>query len=553
MTMPKTARKSETAVADATPHPQRAFKKQKFAVFLVTADDTLWPSIGADLSADLSLKQLDSIDDLLATVPAGQPGIVLWDARRCADAAATLSVLALHSTRFALIVLDSAGNAGVWSGPLQQRQIVAKVGLPISSVALGKALESAREEVSARTALLGQPSAGGGAPASNARKPRWMPIAIGTTIAVAAAVAFLLMRHGAAPPAAAAPGMQGTPMTPGTPADAAPPSDDNVDALIEKAHQAMSERHFIDPAAGSALTLYRDVLVVDPDNGEARQGLQRLAEILISRVQSALDERKFDVALQSLETARSIDANDPRLSALDERINSLRAELGPAQINAALNAQNFDHAAQLIDDATRAKSLPPAKLAQMRDDVRKRRDEFELAHQPKPADMRLQADKPAAPRGGAATTGQQAAITGQQKESSLARATAAPVKPDQTQDPQGQVPAPENDGAHSAAPPPLSGAMPDVAEQSLTRLNKLEVTYPYRAMAANIEGWVELKFTVNPDGTVGNVTVLNTSPPRTFEAAAIRAVGKLRYQPVTRDGRAIAVSSEIRVAFRMPK
>ena len=72
----------------------------------------------------------------------------------------------------------------------------------------------------------------------------------------------------------------------------------------------MGERHFIDPADGSALTLYRNALLLDPDNGEARQGLQRLAEILFSRVQSALDERKFDVALQALETARSINPDD---------------------------------------------------------------------------------------------------------------------------------------------------------------------------------------------------------------------------------------------------
>jgi len=127
-----------------------------------------------------------------------------------------------------------------------------------------------------------------------------------------------------------------------------------------------------------------------------------LAEILIARVQSALDERKFDVALQSLETARSIDANDRRLSALDDRIASLRAELGPAQINAALNAQNFDRASQLIEDAARAKALPPAKLAQLRDDVRKRRDEFDSARLLKLAETRLQQDKLVEPRGDSA-------------------------------------------------------------------------------------------------------------------------------------------------------
>jgi len=106
------------------------------------------------------------VDELLATVPSGEPGIVLWDVRKHADAAATLSDFALHSTRFALIVLDNAVNAGVWTLPLQQRQIVANVGLPLSSVVLGKALESAREEVNARIALLGESSGASGASAA---------------------------------------------------------------------------------------------------------------------------------------------------------------------------------------------------------------------------------------------------------------------------------------------------------------------------------------------------------------------------------------------------
>src|SRR5271170_4695020 len=164
----------------------------------------------------------------------------------------------------------------------------------------------------------------------------------------------------------------------------------------------MLERHFIDPLAGSALSLYREVLVIKPDNGEARQGLQRLSEILIARVQSALDDRKFDVALQFLETARSIDANDTRLVALDEKIANLRAELGPAQILAALNAQNFDRAAQLIDEAARTKALPAAKLAQLRDEVHRRRDEFEASRLLKLVDTRVQQDHLLDPKGDSA-------------------------------------------------------------------------------------------------------------------------------------------------------
>jgi len=451
-----------------------------------------------------------------------------------------------------------------------------------------------------------------------------------------------------------------------------------VDALIEKAQQAMLDRHFIDPLAGSALSLYREVLVIKPDNGEARQGLQRLSEILIARVQSALDDRKFDVALQFLETARSIDANDKRLVALDEKIASLRAELGPAQILAALNAQNFDRATQLIDEAARTKALPPAKLAQLRDEVHRRRDEFEVARLLKLADTRLQQDHVIEPHNdsavyyldqakqagaaGPALQGQtqevlkrltqmahsaiqqhtfsdadriltelhgagapQAAISSLQRELNLARNQQTPQKPDQPQYlelaqsrlAQGKLTDPDNDSALfyvtqlRAADPKNSGLAQITAalqsqildrarasldagdvdkadalvqkasalgassdldavndkirqrraggdvlqmpEQSLTRVNKLDVQYPVRALQSNIEGWVELAYTVGPDGKVSDVKVLNAAPPRTFESSASKAVSHLRYQPVIQGGKAIPVGTQVRIVYRVPK
>jgi TonB family protein len=399
---------------------------------------------------------------------------------------------------------------------------------------------------------------------------------------------------------------------------------------------------------------------------------------LIARVQSALDDRKFDVALQFLETARSIDATDKRLAALDEKIASLRAELGPAQILAALNAQNFDRASQLIDEAARAKLLPPAKLAQLRDEVRRRRDEFEASRLLKLVDARMQQDHLIDPRNDSAVyyldqakqagaagpalqnqtqevlkrltqmarTGIQqhnfndvdrilaemhgigappAGITSLQRELTLARNPQA-QKPDQPQFlelaqsrlAQGKLTDPDNDSALyyvnqlRAADPKNSGlaqisgavqlqvldraraaldagdveksealvqkaaalgassdldAISDkirqkrasageplqMPEQSLTRLNKLEVQYPARALQGNVEGWVELAYTVGADGTVSNVKVLNATPPRTFEPSASKAVSHLRYQPVIQGGKAIAVGTQVRIVYRVPK
>jgi protein TonB len=682
--MPKSLKKHEVAPAEPAEHPPlQSVRKQKLTVLLVTPDDALWPQVGADLNGGLVLKQLDSVDELISSIPSGQAGIVLWDARNHPDPAAILSRLHLHSSRFAIVALDDETSGDAWTLPIQHRQIVAHVGLPIVGSVLTSALDSAHEEVNSRLALLGD---GDGAvpPAAisdSPKKPWLVPAVIGGVV-IAAGIAFILTRQGSTdvkPAPAAASATNKSAPVPAAAIKSPAEADEKVDALIEKAQQAMLDRHFIDPAAGSALSLYREVLIINPDNGEARQGLQRLSEILIARVQSALDERKFDAALQFLETARSIDPSDRRLSALDEKIASLRAELGPAQILAALNAQNFDRATQLIDEAARSKTLPAAKLAQLRDEVHRRRDDFEVARLLKLVDTRIQQDHVIDPHNdsavyyldqakqagasGAALQGQaqdllkrvvqlghtavqqrnfndadriltemhgmgapQATIATLQRELSAARSQQVAQKPDlpqylelaQSRLAQGKLTEPDNDSAlfyvnqlRTADPKnngltQISGAVQaqildrarasldagdleksealaqlaaglgassdldalndrihkkkaagggvlQLPEQSLTRLNKLDVQYPVRALATNVEGWVEIGYTVGPDGAVTNVKVLNAAPPKVFEVSASKAVSRLRYQPVVQGGKAIAVGTQVRIVYRVPK
>jgi protein TonB len=103
------------------------------------------------------------------------------------------------------------------------------------------------------------------------------------------------------------------------------------------------------------------------------------------------------------------------------------------------------------------------------------------------------------------------------------------------------------DGVRSAS----SGSMPEVLENSLTRLKPLQLQYPSRALTRDIEGWVELGYTVTLKGKVVDVKTLRADPAGVFEAAATAAVAHLSYKPVTQDGTPIAVTTKIRVAFRL--
>ena len=69
-----------------------------------------------------------------------------------------------------------------------------------------------------------------------------------------------------------------------------------VDDLLDLARNAFSERRYTDPKAESALVYYHSVLAQEPDNGEAREGLARIAVVLDERLQTALNEGRYDDA-----------------------------------------------------------------------------------------------------------------------------------------------------------------------------------------------------------------------------------------------------------------
>lgn len=676
--MAKTARKPEPAATLTSRESIPTARRNKLPVLLVTGDDGLWQQIGPSLGADFAPKQLDSLDELLGAT-SERPAIILWDARGHAEPAAVLSRLQSLSARCVSIALDAADNAAAWTLAVEHRQLIALVTVPVDAATLTEALASAQEELNTRIVLLGDDGAAAPPRAPTARGIPWVAAASLTVALIAAAAAFIHFRASTAPAGSASAVGSATPSAPTTSPAAGGSSaiEENVDLLIEKARQAMLDRHFIEPAEGSALTLYRNALMLDPASGEARQGLQRLLEILIARVQSALDERKFDVALQALETARSIAADDSRLAPLDGRIAALRAALGPAEIQAAINAQNFDRATQLIDEAARTKTLSSAKTNQLRDELRRHRAEGDVAHFVSLLDTRLEQDHLIDPhndsavyylqqarQAGASVSAVQsqyrdllkrltlaaqgaidqhrildadrflAALRGlsapPQEVATLQRELAA-ARVKQThekQEPQlldlarsrlaqGNVLEPDDDSAlyyvnqlraadpHNAGLPQISSAvqtqvldrartaidggdyvkadtllqmagalgdskdlnalrermqvaalfasnMPqEVSEATLTRIKKLSVDYPAKALSHQIEGEVQIGYTVTPKGTVTDIKVLDSSPPGIFDAAASGAVSRLRYKPVLQSGKAVSVATKLHVIFQL--
>ena len=60
-----------------------------------------------------------------------------------------------------------------------------------------------------------------------------------------------------------------------------------------------------------------------------------------------------------------------------------------------------------------------------------------------------------------------------------------------------------------------------------------------------------MEFTIAPDGTTRDLVVRNAQPLRTFDQSAIDAVKRWRFEPVRRDGAAVAQRAAVRIRFEL--
>ena len=73
--------------------------------------------------------------------------------------------------------------------------------------------------------------------------------------------------------------------------------------------------------------------------------------------------------------------------------------------------------------------------------------------------------------------------------------------------------------------------------------------FPQRANERNLEGWVDIEFTVGNDGKTRNIVVTDASHETLFRREATDAVGKWQFEPRMFMGRAIEQSSYTRIRF----
>ena len=78
---------------------------------------------------------------------------------------------------------------------------------------------------------------------------------------------------------------------------------------------------------------------------------------------------------------------------------------------------------------------------------------------------------------------------------------------------------------------------------------RIDPQWPREALIEGTEGWVEVEFTILPDGSVEDPIVTDSEPRGLFDRNALRAILRWKFKPRVVDGEAVSRRAEQRIDF----
>lgn len=97
--------------------------------------------------------------------------------------------------------------------------------------------------------------------------------------------------------------------------------------LLKQAAADLKANRLATPSAGNALSRYKEVLNVDPENDEAARGIVNIAARYIDLARSAITNREFGSARDYIARARSLHASSGALNQLSGQLSQAEATL----------------------------------------------------------------------------------------------------------------------------------------------------------------------------------------------------------------------------------
>jgi protein TonB len=345
-----------------------------------------------------------------------------------------------------------------------------------------------------------------------------------------------------------------------------PPSSDEapagpaaaLDNPLRMAELAFQAGMLVEPEEYSAWTLYRGVVKTEPNNAAAVQGLNKVADELVRRGETALEQGRFDDARAIVERIRAALPAHAGAKSLAEKIwpaaasgraavaeSSFKPELpvqapppkvAPVQVQEAPAKPVVDPVAELnqkFEDAmTAGRLLTPSEQSAKHyvEQMVAKHPTHELT---RGARDRLSHEFLARSAQSLEAHDTEAAGIWIDEAERLG-ADPSSVRGARTQLSDLQV------ALESAKPIPASA-------MKITSYAK--PVYPQRALDRGIEGWVDLEFTVEPDGSTSHVSVTAASHDQFFRHEAMAAVEQWKFQPRVFMNRTIAQRSYTRIRF----
>ncbi len=281
------------------------------------------------------------------------------------------------------------------------------------------------------------------------------------------------------------------------PASAAPNTADrlaamSVDQLMDQAQKALKEDRLVAPAGDNAFEYYLAVLHKSPNNRAAQDALRETFPYGAQTVDQTINQGNFPEAQREIDLLAKADPTNYTLTILRSKLDAARKVAAQQQ-----------------------QAQKSAALAQAASAVAERKQQQE------------QIDAAAA----ALKQQQEQAAAAVQKQREQQAQQAAAV------------------AATRTATVPKAAASAENRDAQVVRM--VPAKYPLEAARNGEQGWVDVAFTVNPDGSVSDVHVTNAEPRRVFDRAAIDAVSRWRFKPALINGAPTAVVVKRRIEFKL--
>jgi TonB family protein len=362
-------------------------------VTAITSRDDFLLDLGHALGGQAGVRPVDTLDAALEAMANPRRGHVLViDARELANVRSAVEAVHTRVPRAVVLVFAEGAAEQQLGAALKGTRVFAVLPTAIDARktqavfegALAEALavkEKARSEGQlpeplAYGALRPQP-----APASlpESRDPsgKTRLIAAAAAAAVVAAGGLWFFSRGTsetgtpAAPAPAAPSAQSAADHAAAPAATTSLVQGKVDELLEKARLAMHERRYTEPASDNALLYYRSALAVSAGNPEARDGLQRVAGVLATRFEEAMNGARLEEASTTLASFKSAAPADARLAGFEQRLHG-------SEVSKALADGNLDRAAALVRQAQQSGNLSAEQITRWGREISRRQEDAKV-------------------------------------------------------------------------------------------------------------------------------------------------------------------------------